>query len=159
MTSVRGRMTFQAKATVVPVGLLILAMVVLVAGFYWATEALWRKEAQQLAAAQSMVTAAVLHGLENEATVSAGVAAETPGVREAYALATAGQEAEARNRLRAVFAGMHGRITQRLAMEHFKIHFHLPPAKSLLRVWRGPGQGDGGDDISAFRNTVVKVNR
>ncbi len=40
-----------------------------------------------------------------------------------------------------------------------RIQFHLPPATSLLRLWRKPGDHDGGDDISAFRPSVVWVNR
>jgi len=38
-----------------------------------------------------------------------------------------------------------------------RIHFHKAPAKSLLRQWRPKGDGDGGDDLSAFRNTILKV--
>lgn len=40
-----------------------------------------------------------------------------------------------------------------------RIHFHKPPALSLLREWRKPGDGDGGDDLSTFRNMVVKTIR
>ncbi len=40
-----------------------------------------------------------------------------------------------------------------------KIQFHLPPAISFLRLWRKPGDHDGGDDLSAFRPSVVWVNR
>ncbi len=38
-----------------------------------------------------------------------------------------------------------------------KVHFHKPPAISFLRVWRKPGQKDGGDDISSFRKSILKV--
>ena len=41
----------------------------------------------------------------------------------------------------------------------FKIHFHLPPAISLLRIWRKPGHKDGGDDISSFRKSILQVYR
>jgi diguanylate cyclase (GGDEF)-like protein len=40
-----------------------------------------------------------------------------------------------------------------------RIQFHLPPAMSLLRMWRKPGDRDGGDDLSAFRPSVVWVNK
>ena len=43
--------------------------------------------------------------------------------------------------------------------KQIRIQFHLPPAISLLRLWRKPGDHDGGDDISAFRPSVVEVNR
>ncbi len=35
-----------------------------------------------------------------------------------------------------------------------KIHFHLPPAQSFIRVW----SAKRGDDISPFRNTVLKIS-
>ncbi|ALO16449.1 Ribose and galactose chemoreceptor protein [Salinivirga cyanobacteriivorans] len=36
-----------------------------------------------------------------------------------------------------------------------KIHYHIPPAKSLLRSW----SDKHGDDISGFRNTVLDISR
>ncbi len=38
--------------------------------------------------------------------------------------------------------------------DQIKVHFHLPPGKSFLRVWKPEKYGD---DISGFRKTVVKV--
>jgi len=38
--------------------------------------------------------------------------------------------------------------------DRLKVHFHLPPGKSFLRVWKPKKNGD---DISGFRKTVVKV--
>ncbi len=35
-----------------------------------------------------------------------------------------------------------------------KVHFHIPPGVSFLRVWK---PGKNGDDISSFRKTVVEV--
>ncbi|MCD6176433.1 MAG: GAF domain-containing protein [Candidatus Cloacimonetes bacterium] len=35
-----------------------------------------------------------------------------------------------------------------------RIHFHVPPARSLLRCWNGTG----GDDLSDYRNSVLKVS-
>jgi len=37
-----------------------------------------------------------------------------------------------------------------------KIHFHLPPARSFLRIWKPQKWGD---DLQSFRHTVVKVIR
>lgn len=45
-----------------------------------------------------------------------------------------------------------------------KLHFHLPPARSLVRLWRDKQEKVNGvwtdfsDDISSFRQTVVDVN-
>ncbi|MBG0791635.1 MAG: methyl-accepting chemotaxis protein [Desulfovibrionaceae bacterium] len=47
----------------------------------------------------------------------------------------------------------------------FRAHFHLPTARSLLRVWREKqARKDGkwvdvSDDLSGFRNTVIDVNK
>lgn len=47
-----------------------------------------------------------------------------------------------------------------------KIHFHLPNARSLVRLWRDGYQTkidgkkvDISDDLSSFRNTVIQVNK
>jgi methyl-accepting chemotaxis protein len=46
-----------------------------------------------------------------------------------------------------------------------QIHFHLPPARSLVRVWREKqAKRDGkwvdvSDDLSSFRQTVLDINR
>lgn len=46
-----------------------------------------------------------------------------------------------------------------------QLHFHLPPARSLLRVWREKqAKRDGkwvdvSDDLASFRNTVLDINR
>ncbi|BCS89063.1 methyl-accepting chemotaxis protein [Pseudodesulfovibrio sediminis] len=47
----------------------------------------------------------------------------------------------------------------------FKAHFHLPTARSLVRVWRDKQAKKSGkwvdisDDLSSFRNTVIDVNK
>jgi len=47
----------------------------------------------------------------------------------------------------------------------FRAHFHLPTARSLVRVWRDKQAKKNGqwvdisDDLSSFRNTVIDVNR
>ncbi len=42
--------------------------------------------------------------------------------------------------------------------EDLRIHFHKPPAKSFWRIWRAEGNGAGGDDLSSFRNTILKIS-
>lgn len=47
---------------------------------------------------------------------------------------------------------------------NFKVHFHLPTARSLVRLWRSKQAKRGGkwvdisDDLKGFRNTVIDVN-
>ncbi len=54
---------------------------------------------------------------------------------------------------------------QTVTGEKLKLHFHLPNGHSLVRLWRNKQTKRGGewidisDDISAFRETVLEVNR
>jgi|GEM_PF-1177771 len=41
--------------------------------------------------------------------------------------------------------------------DDLRIHFHKKPAQSVWRIWR-TGEGEGGDDLSSFRNTVLAVS-
>ena len=61
--------------------------------------------------------------------------------------------------LRKVITPVVEKIKRENGLKVLKVHFHKPPAKSFLRVWRKPGQGDGGDDISSFRRTILTVYR
>ena len=112
-------------------------------------------------AAQTQIerTKGVLDLFERQALKIAAMASAVPGVQEAYSKAASGNEMEARKILRASFNAIHRNVTKSLGIKSFKLHFHLPPAKSLLRIWRDPGKNDGGDDISAFRKTILKVNQ
>ena len=40
--------------------------------------------------------------------------------------------------------------------QNYKLHFHLPTGRSLLRLWRG--KQSASDDISGFRQTVKEIN-
>ncbi|MCD4833597.1 MAG: methyl-accepting chemotaxis protein [Bacteroidales bacterium] len=40
-----------------------------------------------------------------------------------------------------------------------RIHFHKKPAQSVWRIWREKGEGDGGDDLSSFRNSVLQISK
>ncbi len=51
------------------------------------------------------------------------------------------------------------KIKKDLNLKVLKVHFHKPPAKSFLRLWKKPGQGDGGDDLSSFRFTVLTISK
>ena len=76
----------------------------------------------------------------------------------------AGQEA--RDMLRASMAPYVDGYVQQTGAENFRIHFHLPNARSLTRIWRKGWQAkrdgkkvDISDDLSGFRRTVVEVNK
>ncbi|MEA2041745.1 MAG: methyl-accepting chemotaxis protein [Bacteroidota bacterium] len=52
------------------------------------------------------------------------------------------------------FVGINSSIKQNVGTQA-KIHFHLPPARSFIRCW----SQKRGDDISAFRNTVLDISK
>ena len=64
---------------------------------------------------------------------------------------------KARGELRAYFASIEKGYQATQNGKHFRIHFHLPPARSLLRLWHT--QQNRSDDLSSFRNTVKTISQ
>jgi len=62
----------------------------------------------------------------------------------------------AREKLRAYFSSIEKGYTKNLQKDNFRIHFHLPPARSLLRLWNK--KQNKSDDLSSFRNTILKIS-
>jgi len=71
---------------------------------------------------------------------------------------------EAREMIRASLAPVFKGYKEHLGSS-FRAHFHLPTARSLVRVWRDKQAKKNGkwvdisDDLSSFRKTVIDVNR
>jgi methyl-accepting chemotaxis protein len=63
----------------------------------------------------------------------------------------------ARTKLCAYFASIEKGYTENVQAENFSIHFHLPPARSLLRLWKK--KQDTSDDLSSFRNTILTISK
>ncbi len=74
--------------------------------------------------------------------------ASIPGVQESVGL-------EDRERLIGIVTPLLKKI-QKASPYPLKVHFHLPPGKSFLRVWKPEKWGD---DLRSFRKTVVMVLR
>jgi len=105
--------------------------------------------------------------LEQAATFS-----RVPGVISAYEEALSGNvndEADpaaqkARESIRKELADVRAGFTDVLGGQKLMLHYHLPNARSLVRLWRDKqvtrnGQKlDVSDDISTFRPTVIDVN-
>ena len=103
----------------------------------------------------------------------ASLFSQLPVVVSAYQEALAGNldnEADpahqsARVLLRRELAGALQGYTQAMGGAKFQLHYHLPNARSLVRLWRDKqvtrdGQKlDISDDLSAFRPTVVEAGR
>ena len=150
--------SLRIKVLVVPLVLVALSTLSLVSVALWLQSHMWEDTVQGFAASQEGVAAKSFASLEKQALTVAAMASKVPGVEQAYRLAREGQEAEGRALLRQSFEDIHRQVTATLGISSFKIHFHLPPAKSFLRIWRQAGKKDGGDDISDFRHTVLKVS-
>ena len=93
--------------------------------------------------------------LEEEKCLSIASLISSYGVvADAYQI---GEPELSREALRDDMRDIIGKLKKDSGLKNIKIHFHLPPAVSLLRLWRKPGQKDGGDDLSSFRKTILKV--
>lgn len=64
---------------------------------------------------------------------------------------------EARGQLRSYFSSIEKGYKSVKEGESFRIHFHLPSTRSLLRLWK-PKQNKS-DDLSSFRNTVSTISK
>ena len=103
----------------------------------------------------------------------ASVFSENTDVIRAYENALSGNiddeyspEAQAaREDLRISLSPMINSYLKNTGSEEFKLHFHLPNSRSLVRLWRDGYQTirdgkkiDISDDLSSFRNTVLQIN-
>ena len=141
---------------------LILVTVLLLVGIgltLFGVNRLRDREEAKIVQGQIRAVAESMKVVEEQALTVAAMAAGAPGLDRAYELAATGKGKQARQELRKTFDRIHQVASQNLKIKQFKVHFHRPPAMSLLRIWRKPGKKDGGDDISSFRNTVLEVNK
>lgn len=96
-----------------------------------------------------------------------------PEIQNAYRIALAGdiedenspESQEARELLRIQLRPYMDGFKEYTGRSLIKIHFHLPNARSLTRLWREGYQTtrngvkvDISDDLSSFRNTVLQIN-
>ncbi len=95
----------------------------------------------------------------------AALFSRSPFVVDAYKTAYQGNinDAEdsdmqmAREKLRTFFLPIEKGYTSTTGEENFRIHFHVPPARSLVRIWKK--QQHSSDDLSSFRNTVSTISQ
>ena len=107
-----------------------------------------------------------------EAITQTALFVRLPAVIQAYEAALHGniddayspQSQAAREQIRKALAPMLDSYSEQFGKK-LQLHFHLPNARSLVRLWRGKNttiQGkavDISDDISSYRPTVVQVNK
>ena len=95
----------------------------------------------------------------------AALYSRNPVVQKAYLLTHSGdlereddpKAEEARAALREEMAAPTAGYTSVLGEPQYRIHFHLPTVRSLLRSWRD--SQNRSDDLSSFRQTVAVINQ
>nr|MEE4267508.1 methyl-accepting chemotaxis protein [Candidatus Krumholzibacteria bacterium] len=117
---------------------------------------------------------AFLAATGNRVRQQAALFSRLPEVQDAYRLAHQGNlqnESDprcqaAREQLRGALAVYAEGYKAQSGADDFRLHFHLPSGRSLIRQWRDGWQTkrdgqkvDISDDLTGFRQTVVKVNR
>ncbi len=127
---------------------------------------------RQMARAKANEVTQSVELLAAQALEQAALFSQLPEVQAAYAVALSGSiddekdpmAQQARETLRRDLAA-HLASFEAVTGRKFKLHFHLPNGRSLVRLWskkqiKRDGQDiDVSDDISSFRKTVVDVNR
>ena len=94
----------------------------------------------------------------------ASLFSEAEAVQQAYATAYQGNLNDAndmkmdmaRDQLRAFFSSIEKGYAKAHGQKPFRIHFHVPPARSLLRLWKK--DQNQSDDLSSFRNTIKTIS-
>jgi len=64
---------------------------------------------------------------------------------------------KARQELRSYFSAIEKGYREVFKGKPFRIHFHLPPARSLLRLWKKKQHRS--DDLTSFRNTILTISK
>ncbi len=103
--------------------------------------------------------------IEDKMLSQASLFSQAQAVQEAYLTAYKGNidnendpySKSARAKLRAYFAPIEKGYRENLKTKNFRIHFHLPPARSLLRLWKV--NQDKSDNLTSFRNTVLTISK
>ena len=102
--------------------------------------------------------------IANEMLTQAALFSRAKAVQDAYETAYKGnldadddpQMELARRQFRDYFSSIQKGYQQTHDGSSLRLHFHVPPARSLLRLWK-KGQNKS-DDLSSFRNTVATIS-
>jgi methyl-accepting chemotaxis protein len=102
--------------------------------------------------------------IANKMLGQAALFSRTKAVQDAYATAYQGNintaddahMETARQQLRDYFASIEKGYRDTHPGSDLRIHFHLPPARSLLRLWKK--DQNKSDDLSTFRDTIATIS-
>ena len=178
-------MNLQTKL-LVPVTAGLLGTGLLMVGVLWFAQD--RQTRQQMTTVREVMVEQMDHALRDQAhgfdaivdqfsvmaLRQAGLLSDRPEILAAYRTAHEGdiddpfdpRAQAAREALRETLAPTVEAYRRHTGLSRLKVHYHLPNARSLVRLWRTGGNAmiegrnvDASDDISAFRQSVIEVNR
>jgi methyl-accepting chemotaxis protein len=95
-----------------------------------------------------------INRISQKALWISSIFAAVDGVNESYTLE---DEDAGRALLKQKTTPVYDNVLKIMKLDEIKVHYHKAPAVSFLRTWRKPGTRIGGDDLSSFRKTVLKV--
>ena len=81
------------KVMFIPLIIMFVSTSFLVGVSLWVKNHMWQEKIDELSLSQSMLAEKSLESVKTQASTIAAIASEVPGVKEAYKLARAGQEA------------------------------------------------------------------
>ena len=137
---------------------LFIILPILVGGyifFYRNSEEQVIGEIRDKAEFKTEIIAKSIGNIGNKALAMASGFASLPEIDAAYAMTN---EAEGRRAVRRITAVYIDTIKKNTGIKSLKVHYHKPPARSFVRVWRKPGENDGGDDLTGFRYSVLDIS-
>jgi methyl-accepting chemotaxis protein len=120
---------------------------------------------EERAAAKTVDIRTSIQRVSSKMLSEAALFSQASGVQEAYRKAYEGDITReddasmeaARGMLRQWFESIERGYKQVFKGQDFRIHFHVPPARSLLRLWNK--KQSLSDDLQSFRDTVLTISR
>lgn len=138
-------------------------------GLFWAgssvLESFIEKKFSQIVEAKTAAIAAMEKRICKDLIAQASLFSQSKEVLEAYAVAQTGNLSDpddpqleaARQKLYSSFSSVEKGYLNPQGGNSLRLHFHLSPARSLLRLWDKKQRKS--EDLSAFRSSVIAVNR
>jgi methyl-accepting chemotaxis protein len=137
------------------VGVIFIAISLLISANYYFTKNFNNQLNNRIISKQNELNS-LLNDISNKSLIIPSVVAEINFVVEAYNKFYETENIE--DAINIMLDNNFTKIIQSLqknsGIEDVRIHFHLPPARSLWRTWTDKR----GDDLSSFRNTILRTN-
>gem|GEM_PF-5170733 len=131
--------------------LLVIALVSVGTIGYWSVQQTMRATLDTTLRSQAELVSELIDELSFKALQVATVVAQLRDVKAAYRDT---DETAGRAQLKDAVNPISDALATAAEIDQYRIHFHKPPAVSFYRTWTDRA----GDDLSAFRNTVLSIS-